>query len=111
MIGSRYFQKTRQCVLISSVSRVNLLSFLLSLIYLQITRVFYFFYISATGRPHDASKHGQAVLDVLEKQDVRGWEREFRVTGKYWKRKWGADHILTLGAPVTGLRHPKVYMS
>jgi hypothetical protein len=59
------------------------------------------------GRPNDASKFGQAILDIVEKRNVEGWEREFKVTGKYWKKKWGADHIITMSAPVTGLRHPK----
>jgi hypothetical protein len=27
----------------------------------------------ATGRPHDASKHGQALLDILEMGAVNGW--------------------------------------
>ena len=53
------------------------------------------------------SKFGQAILNILEKKDTRAWEKHFQVTGKYWERKWGADHIITMSAPVTGLRHPK----
>ena len=58
-------------------------------------------------RPNEASKFGQAILNILEKKDTRAWEKHFQVTGKYWERKWGADHIITMSAPVTGLRHPK----
>lgn len=61
----------------------------------------------ATGRPNEPSKGGQAILDILEKQDHAGWEREFGVTSKWWKRRGGADHVLTMSAPVTGFRHPK----
>ena len=58
-------------------------------------------------RPHDASAAGQAILDIMEKGSVTAWEREFKVTGKWWQRRGGADHILTMSAPVTGFRHPK----
>ena len=36
----------------------------------------------------------KAVLDVAEKNDTRGWEREFGVSGAWWARRGGADHIL-----------------
>lgn len=60
-----------------------------------------------TNRPDKPSRYGQAILDIMEKNDTRAWEREFKVTGKWWKRRGGADHILTMPAPVTGFRHPK----
>ena len=58
-------------------------------------------------RPDAPSQYGQAILDILEKNNTDAWEREFKVTGEWWKRRGGADHILTMSAPVTGFRHPK----
>jgi len=58
-------------------------------------------------RPDAPSPHGQAILDILERGDTKAWEKHFRVTGEYWRRRGGEDHILTLAAPVTGFRHPK----
>ena len=29
------------------------------------------------------------------------------MTGAWWRRRAGADHVLVQAAPVTGFRHPK----
>ncbi|KAJ8599643.1 hypothetical protein CTAYLR_005383 [Chrysophaeum taylorii] len=61
----------------------------------------------AAGRPDAPSRYERAILDLIEHRDPRAWERSFNVTGEYWLRKKGADHVLVQAAPVTGLRHPK----
>ena len=61
----------------------------------------------ATGRKNDPSPWERALLDLVEKNDGKAWERTFNTSAKYWQRRGGADHILVQPAPVTGLRHPK----
>ncbi|KAH8064471.1 protein kinase [Aureococcus anophagefferens] len=60
-----------------------------------------------TGRGDKPSAYEAALLDILERQDTKAWERTFNVTGEYWTRRGGGDHVLVQPAPVTGLRHPK----
>jgi len=52
----------------------------------------------ADGRPDGPSAHGQALLDVLERNDTRGWEREFGVSGE-WR---AAARFEPLRAPRVG---------
>jgi hypothetical protein len=47
----------------------------------------------------------QALLDIIEKNDSTKWKQIFHITDKYWYRYGGGDHILTMPAPVTNLRH------
>lgn len=35
------------------------------------------------------------------------WEETYNITSEHWKKKKGADHIIVMGAPVTGIDHPK----
>lgn len=60
----------------------------------------------ALGRPTAPSIYEQALLDIIERQNVEQWERAFNVTGEYWL-KWPERHVLVQPAPVTGLRHAK----
>lgn len=60
----------------------------------------------AAGRPDGPSAHGEAILDILERNDTRKWVERFGVTDKYWLR-WPERHLLVQPAPVTGWRHPK----
>ena len=60
----------------------------------------------STGRPDAPSRHGAALLDILERNDTSAWVREFGVTDEYWRRH-PERHLLVQAAPVTGWRHPK----
>jgi len=51
------------------------------------------------------SPYGEAILDILEKNDYDAWELRFGFTSKYWHRRNGADHILVFGEPFAGLWH------
>lgn len=53
------------------------------------------------------SPYGQAIMDILDRQDYSGWEKHFGLTSKYWKRREGADHILVFSEPMHGLYHPR----
>ncbi len=46
-----------------------------------------------------------ALLDAIEKKDMKLWRETFNVTDQYWLRNGGADHILVMPAPVTNFRH------
>ena len=52
------------------------------------------------------SPYGQAILDMIEKQDYHGWESTWGYTSKYWKRRQGSDHILVMSEGCHGLSHP-----
>ncbi|KAH8071452.1 protein kinase [Aureococcus anophagefferens] len=47
-----------------------------------------------TGRGDKPSAYEAALLDILERQDTTAWERTFNVTGEYWTRRGGGDHVL-----------------
>lgn len=57
-------------------------------------------------RPAAASKYGRAVLDAMA-GNASAWERHFRVTGEYWERSGGWDHIVVMAAPLTSFTHEK----
>lgn len=52
-----------------------------------------------------SSETEQALLDIMEKNDSKLWNRIFNITDKYWYRNGGGDHIIAMPAPVTNLRH------
>jgi len=52
-----------------------------------------------------SSETEQAILDIIEKNDSRGWNKIFNISDKYWHRNGGGDHIIAMPAPVTNLRH------
>jgi hypothetical protein len=56
---------------------------------------------------YSTSSYGQAIMDIVDKQDYTGWEKHFGLTSKYWKRREGADHILVFSEPMHGLYHPR----
>ncbi|KAJ8598809.1 hypothetical protein CTAYLR_008643 [Chrysophaeum taylorii] len=60
----------------------------------------------AAGRPNGPSPHGEAILDILERNDTKKWVDRFETTDKYWRRA-PERHVLVQAAPVTGFRHPK----
>jgi hypothetical protein len=53
------------------------------------------------------SPYGNAILDILDKDNYTAWENTFGLTAKYWKRHGGADHILVFSEPMHGLWHPR----
>eukprot|EP00566_Odontella_aurita_P005885 CAMPEP_0113542308 /NCGR_PEP_ID=MMETSP0015_2-20120614/9533_1 /TAXON_ID=2838 /ORGANISM="Odontella" /LENGTH=558 /DNA_ID=CAMNT_0000442347 /DNA_START=122 /DNA_END=1798 /DNA_ORIENTATION=- /assembly_acc=CAM_ASM_000160 len=62
--------------------------------------------VYADGESYRTTPFAQAVHDAIEgKYD--GWENEFGLTSKYWKRRSGADHILVFSEPLHGLGHPR----
>jgi hypothetical protein len=78
-------------------------------------KLFYVPYLPATefhkGKLHVANysttEYGQAIMDILERGDYKGWESSFGLTSKYWKRRGGSDHILVFSEPMHGLWHPR----
>ncbi len=54
------------------------------------------------------SETEMALLDILEKNDSRAFQRVFNISSpnlSYWNRYNGADHIIVMPAPVTNLKH------
>lgn len=47
----------------------------------------------------------KALLDLLERNDSRRFERTFNTSANRWNRYRGADHVIVMPAPVTNLRH------
>jgi Exostosin family len=77
--------------------------------------LFYVPYLPATefhqGKLHlgnySTTEYGQAIMDILERHDYKGWETSFGLTSQYWKRRGGSDHILVFSEPMHGLWHPR----
>jgi hypothetical protein len=59
--------------------------------------------ISTRNRAPSASEW--ALLNLLEKNDSTLWRDVFNITDRYWHAHNGADHIITMPAPVTNIRH------
>jgi hypothetical protein len=78
-------------------------------------KLFYVPYLPAAefhrGKLHvgnySTTEYGQAIMNILEQRDYKGWETSFGLTSKYWKRRGGSDHILVFSEPMHGLWHPR----
>jgi hypothetical protein len=52
------------------------------------------------------SPFGEALIQATTQGTYDLWESTFGLTSKYWQRRNGSDHILVMGEPLGGLRHP-----
>jgi hypothetical protein len=56
---------------------------------------------------YSTTEYGQAIMDILDQHNYKGWETTFGLTSKYWKRRGGSDHILVFSEPMHGLWHAR----
>lgn len=73
--------------------------------YLPIVRDIDYRIALQNGGKRNPSLTENALLEAIEKKNFDPWNNYLNVTDRYWKRNDGADHILTMPAPVTNLRH------
>ena len=56
---------------------------------------------------YETSPYAQAILDAAASNNYEAWQQVFGLSSRYWQRRNGSDHLLTMSEPCHGLTHPK----